>query len=273
MVEIGPDQEAQGWDAVTPAYETTFEPFARLFAEEMLARHRPQAASRVLDVGAGPGILTVQAAQCGADVLAIDFSPGMVGRLRRRLADAHVANARAEVMDGQYLKIGDATFDYAYSNFALIFFPDIERGLAEMHRVLKAGGRAAVTSWGAPERVDVLRVLMRAVRTAIPDYPPPARPPVWLRLADPDRFSESFRRAGFRNVLVESVTRNWRVPSPEWLAQNIAGFSPGLSFIFEALGPERVRRVLDVLVDQLHDEFKDGNVSLRCEALLGLGEK
>lgn len=111
-----------------------------------------------------------------------------------------------------------------------------------MHRVLKAGGRAAVTSWGAPERVDVLRVLMRAVRTAIPDYPPPARPPVWLRLADPDRFSESFRRAGFRNVLVESVTRNWRVPSPEWLAQNIAGFSPGLSFIFEALGPERVRR-------------------------------
>lgn len=139
--------------------------------------------------------------------------------------------------------------------------------------MLKAGGRAAVTSWGAPERVDVLRVLMRAVRTAIPDYPPPARPPVWLRLADPDRFSESFRRAGFRNVLVESVTRNWRVPSPEWLAQNIAGFSPGLSFIFEALGPERVRRVLDVLVSQLHDEFKDGNVSLRCEALLGLGEK
>ena len=103
MDELSPDQKHQGWDAVTVGYENTFEGFARLFAEDILSRARPGPGSRVLDVRAGPGILTLLTAQLGADVLAIDFAPGMVDRLRSRLADEAILNACAEVMDGQDL--------------------------------------------------------------------------------------------------------------------------------------------------------------------------
>ena len=45
----------------------------------------------------------------GADVLASDFSPNMVERLQHRLRDAGISNARAEVMDGQDLKLADGS--------------------------------------------------------------------------------------------------------------------------------------------------------------------
>lgn len=273
MSERGPDQKPQGWDAVTHGYEQTFEPFARLFAEEALGRARVGPSDYVLDVGAGPGALTLLAARTGARVLAIDFAPSMVERLRRRLADGGLTNARAEVMDGQALDLAEGSFDAAFSNFAVIFFPDLERGLAEMHRVLKSGGRVAVTAWGAPERMGVLRVLMRAVRVAIPDAPPPPQSPV-LRLTDPDVFAGHLRGAGFRKIEVETLARDWVVPSPEWLAENLAkGFSPGLSFIFDRLGPEGTQRVLDILVAQLREEFGERGIRLSCEAHIGFGDK
>jgi ubiquinone/menaquinone biosynthesis C-methylase UbiE len=275
MTELGPDQRPPDWDAVSAGYERTFDPFARLFALEALRLTGVGPGARVLDVGAGTGALSLPAAQGGAEVLAVDFSPAMVGRLRQRLAYEGLAGrARAEVMDRQALALPDGSFDAALSNFALIFFPDLARGPGEMLRVLRPGGRAAVTAWGAPERMGVVRVLMRAVRTAVPDLPPPAKLPAWQRLSDPAVFAEQLRRTGFREVRVQTLARDWEVPSPEWLAENLAaGFSPGLVYIFEGLGPERTRRALDALVAQLREEFGGGGVRLSCEAHVGLGTR
>jgi ubiquinone/menaquinone biosynthesis C-methylase UbiE len=273
MSDLSLDQKPQGWDAVVPGYEKAFESYAGLFAQEMLAQVKPGPGHRVIDIGAGPGILTMLAAPSGADVLSIDFSPNMVERLQRRLHDAGVGNARAEVMNGQDLKLPDGSFDIALSNFAVIFFPEIERGLSEMHRVLKSGGRIAMSAWSAPDRVMFLRALMRAVKAAVPDYAPPAKPPVWLRLSEASVLRQYIERAGFRHVRVEAVTREWRLPSAVWLAENFLGISPGLSFIFDALGPEKTRRVQEMLVQQLRDDFKDADVRLPNEALIAFAEK
>ncbi|HZD92300.1 MAG TPA: hypothetical protein VE224_19565 [Pseudolabrys sp.] len=65
----------------------------------------------------------------------------------------------------------------------------------------------------------------------------------------------------------------WRLPSATWLAENLPGISPGLSFIFDALGPEKTRHVQAMLVRQLHDDFKDGDVRLSNEGLITFAEK
>jgi hypothetical protein len=75
------------------------------------------------------------------------------------------------------------------------------------------------------------------------------------------------------HIRIEAVAREWRLPSATWLAENLTGVSPGLSFIFDALGPEKTRQVQEALVQQLHDDFKDGDVRLPNEALIAFADK
>jgi hypothetical protein len=64
-----------------------------------------------------------------------------------------------------------------------------------------------------------------------------------LRLSEASLFRQYLERASFRHVRIEAVTREWRLPSAAWLADNFPGISPGLTFIFDALGPEKTRHV------------------------------
>jgi ubiquinone/menaquinone biosynthesis C-methylase UbiE len=93
----------------------------------------------------GTGALALAAARTGAQVLATDFSPGMVACV----AAAGLPNVEARVMDGQALDLPDARFDAAFSIFGVIMFPDWRKGLAEMRRVTKPGGYGAVVLAGA----------------------------------------------------------------------------------------------------------------------------
>lgn len=213
----------------------------------MLAQVRLAPEHRVIDIGAGPGILTMLAAPSGADVLSIDFSPIWSNDSSAGCA-MRASEMRARKSWMGRLKLPGSSFDVALSNFAVIFFPDIERGLAEMHRILRPGGRIAVSTWSVPDRVMFLRALLRAVRAAVPDYVAPEKPPVWLRLSEASVLRQYLERASFRHVCIEAVTREWRLPSAAWLAENFLGISPGLSFIFDALGPENTRRVQEMLL-------------------------
>jgi len=98
----------------------------------------------VLDVAAGTGSFSMPAARAGVDVLATDFAPGMIERLRQRIQQEGLTNIRAEVMDGQALDVPDACYDASASIVGVIFFPDIARGIAELKRVLRSGGRFAI---------------------------------------------------------------------------------------------------------------------------------
>ena len=76
----------------------------------------------------------------GAEVVAIDVSSRLVEVARERGVDAQVA-------DVQQLPFGDAEFDAAVANWVLYFVPDLNRGIAELARVLRPGGRlVAVTN-------------------------------------------------------------------------------------------------------------------------------
>lgn len=99
------------------------------------------APTRILEVGCGWGELAVWLARdTGADVVAIDLSPRMVELARQRGVDAQVA-------DVQSLPFEDGSFDVAVAAWMLYHVPDLDRGIAELARVLRPGGRlVAVTN-------------------------------------------------------------------------------------------------------------------------------
>jgi SAM-dependent methyltransferase len=74
----------------------------------------------------------------------------MVERARARFGNA--PNASVSVEDGQALSFADGSFDAVLCSLGPMFFPDPARGLTEFCRVLRPGGRAAVSVPAAPDR-------------------------------------------------------------------------------------------------------------------------
>jgi len=99
---------------------------------------------RILDAGCGTGALSLEAAQRGAEVVAIDVSPTLVGLARERLAD-HPAAARIDFRVGCMLDTSLGRFDHVVAMDSLIHYatPDIVRALAELS--LRADGSMVFT--------------------------------------------------------------------------------------------------------------------------------
>ena len=90
---------------------------------------------RILEVGCGWGELAEWVGRdTGAEVVAVDLSPRMIELANERGVEASVADVQA-------LPFGNGEFDVAIAAWMLYHVPDLDRGLAELARVLRPGGR------------------------------------------------------------------------------------------------------------------------------------
>lgn len=158
--------------------------------------------TRMLDVAAGPGHLTREAAKRGAHTIGTDISPAMIAIARSLHPGIEFREASADA-----LPFADASFDAVVCAFGMGHFPDAERVIAEFVRVLASGGIAALSWWGdfSQNRINGIfhetigRLGISAVGT-LPQGPP------MDRFSDHDRFAAFLSSAGLRDVDVH-VTR------------------------------------------------------------------
>ncbi len=103
--------------------------------------------AKVLDVATGTGDLAIEAAARGCEVVGSDFSEGMLARARVK-----APGIRFEQGDALALPYDDGAFDAATVGFGARNFADLERGLSEMARVVRPGGRVVVLEITTPTR-------------------------------------------------------------------------------------------------------------------------
>jgi demethylmenaquinone methyltransferase / 2-methoxy-6-polyprenyl-1,4-benzoquinol methylase len=103
-----------------------------------------------LDVATGTGDLALALAARGCEVVGADFSDGMLERARAKAAGR--PSVRFEHADALALPYDDASFDAATVGFGARNFGDLERGLAEMVRVVRPGGRVVILEITTPTR-------------------------------------------------------------------------------------------------------------------------
>jgi SAM-dependent methyltransferase len=139
-----------GLEGRRAAYRFAEGPDPREIAFAAVAEARPQ---RVLEVGCGPGELAARIQdELECEVVAVDLSPRMAELAQRRGVDARVG-------DVQRLPFADGEFDVALAAWMLYHVPDLERGLAELHRVLRPGGRLVAVTNGLGHMRELAELL------------------------------------------------------------------------------------------------------------------
>jgi ubiquinone/menaquinone biosynthesis C-methylase UbiE len=137
------------WDAIATGHDRTNTPSQMWLGNEGLRRAGLRPGMRFLDVAAGSGALSIPAARLGARVLATDLSPAMLALLEQRAREEELS-IETQDMDGNALELEDAGFDMAGSQFGVMLFPDMPKGIAEMARVVKPGGRVLMSVSSTP---------------------------------------------------------------------------------------------------------------------------
>jgi ubiquinone/menaquinone biosynthesis C-methylase UbiE len=197
--------EHASWQRVAADYGHTFAAATRGFIEPLLDSARAGAQTRVIDVCCGPGLVARAAVARGARATGVDFSSAMLAVARNAQPGVEFSQGDAEA-----LPYADEGFDAAVSNFGVHHVPRPTAALAEMHRVLTPGGRAAFTVWPRPDVNVPWRLLFDAIRQHgalnAAKTPPPSG-----SINSEDNCRTALADAGFHDVDARLFQREWIV--------------------------------------------------------------
>ncbi len=195
----------------------------------------------VLDVASGTGIAAAAAAQAvgpSGRVTASDISPAMIAQARQRLTG--LTNVAFSVDDAQAMRFQNEAFDAVICNMGVMYLPEPPRGLAEMRRVLRRGGRLAVSVNTAPTTALVSRILPIIDRHA----------PKLNDRSGPNSFDgsephmrELLAAAGFADVETVTESRDLTFASFDAYFNGIEAGAGNVGQEYVAL-PDHVRRVV-----------------------------
>jgi ubiquinone/menaquinone biosynthesis C-methylase UbiE len=222
-------QLAKDWDRhvrETEALART--PGFRGMRDRIVARARPRPGDRVVDVGAGTGLLALGLAPNVRDVRAIDISPEMTSYLRRRAADLGLENVEPTTATAIDLPLADQSATVVVSNYVYHHLSDADkqRGLDEAFRILRPGGRIVIGDMMfrpglADERsrrvigakikaflkkgpAGVIRLIKNVLRFVTGN---------WEQPADPEWWRDAMSRAGFDEIELTALAHEGGIVS------------------------------------------------------------
>jgi SAM-dependent methyltransferase len=174
------------------------------------------------------------AAVYGCEVTGFDASPALLAVARERLPQSQFVQG-----DLEQLPFPDAHFDAALAANSVIFTEDIRQAIRELRRVVRPGGRVAITSWGKPEQCE-MRDVFAVVASALPQRPAGGGPFAWS--AD-GALANLLREVGLTGIAEGGSQCDFHYPNFQafWRAQTSAGnYQPAL----QAAGPDRLRQIV-----------------------------
>lgn len=230
------EETQAAWNKVAAGYDEFVTPTNLHLAAAALRRADLRPGMRLLDVAAGSGAVSLSAARFGANVTAVDISPVMIERLRAR-AHEEGLHLKAHVMDGHALEFNDHTFDMAASEFGVMLFPDLPRGLCEMVRVTRPGGRVVVVALGSPAKLEFFNFFIRAIQAAVPGFtgPPMDPPPLPFQLQDPEKLRREMTNAGLKDVRIEETSEELKYSSGKHFWDWVTNSNPVAGTILDQL--------------------------------------
>jgi ubiquinone/menaquinone biosynthesis C-methylase UbiE len=198
--------------------------------------------ARVLDVACGTGASAIPAAlAAGASgqVVGVDLAERMLDLARAKAEALGLRNIEFRQADMTSLGYPDASFDAVVCVFGIFFVPDMEGLTAELWRMVRPGGKLAITTWGPGFLAPTYSVWKEEVRRRRPDLDSAFNP--WDRITAPETVRKLFSGAGIHDVRVVPEEGRQPIDTPEDFWTMALG--TGLRWTIEQLGPETAREV------------------------------
>jgi SAM-dependent methyltransferase len=215
-------------------------------SERLVELLEPRLGHTIVDLAAGPGDTGFLAARLiapGGRLVTTDIAPEMLDAARRRAAELGLEGVEFRIEDAAALSFDDATVDGILCRWGLMLVPDMEAAAAEIRRVLRPGGRAALAVWGSPDDNDWMTAPGRsALELGLVEPSDPAAPGPF-RLSADGALAAVLGSAGLAVEAAEDVPLVWRSPSlGEWwdVARDTSRM---LSTLLERLSPEEAQAV------------------------------
>lgn len=229
----------------------------------------------VLDLASGtgePALSLAQAVGPQGRVVATDLVPQMLEAARQNAAAQGLDNMEFRMADAESLPFPDGEFDRVTCRFGIMFFPDIPKAMAEVHRVLKPGGRVCFAVFGSLEENPIFLVSLGSFlkRVKMPPLPPDA--PHIFRFADETKLANALSSAGFRDVSTnkQRVTFPWPGPAEEcWEATR--DLAAPFKKLIEAIPPEQAGEVIREILNGVR-RFQVGDlINLPATVIIAVG--
>lgn len=267
------------WQAAAEAWfrwSSTLHDWLGNATDKMLEMGNITSGQRVLDIAAGAGEQSITVAEKigpSGYVLATDISPKILEYARQMADKAGLKNIETKVMDGENLTLEDETFDAIISRVGLIYFPDQQKALKEMRRVLKKGGKIAAIVYSTPEKNKFFSIPVSIIRNRAQLPPPLPGQPGPFSLGTPGVIEKAFEDAGFKNVRSKLVDSPLRLPSATECVRFEKESFGALHQMMSSLSEAEKESVWKEIENELQ-KFETVNGFIGpCEMVVAVGEK
>ena len=263
-----------GSDAVARAYDEVIVPYLfHPWTSRLVAEHGPWDGRRVLDVATGTGIVAQFVGErVGPEgqVVGADINPQMLAAAQRRCADLIPAVELVE-SPAYPLDVGDELFDVVVCQQGLQFFPERGPAAREMHRVLRDGGKAVVSTWEPVSECRGVGIICDALEDiGEPDIGDTMRVP--FDHMPQDELVAHFESAGFAGVELEQQTLDLILDGGPEKAVELAYATPiGPQLV--ALSKEQQGRFKRTLIERVAQQSNGATMMGRMVSNVLIAEK
>jgi len=251
------------FNTVSPDYDSGPGCFAH-FGRRLVEIANINAGAHVLDIASGRGAVLFPAAErvgAGGEVVGIDLAEAMAHATSEEAASRGL-KARVNVMDAEELTFPDESFDCVTCGFGIMFFPDQDRGLAQMRRVLKPGGCLAISTWRVDQGAE-LRPVLESMGI------PTSSSPGWI--TERDILEALIRRNGFTGISVKIDSMDFRYADAEEIWQQRRG--TGMRRILDTLNAAQKKHALSLLTERMKARHRHDGYYLGASALLAVANR
>ncbi len=242
LTEPAKIKAAETYNAAADHFDDSPLAFWDRYGQRTIHRLNLRQGASILDVACGSGASALPAAEAVGStghVTAVDLAERLLRMGHTKAAALGLTNIHFLPGDMTDLGYPDENFDAVVCVFGVFFVPDMEALVKELWRMVRRGGKLAVTTWGPRIFAPVYDIWREAVKAERADLYTAFNP--WDRITEVQTVESLFHNAGINNVMVaaEDGRQALRIPEDWWTV----ALGSGLRWTIDQMGSEAASKV------------------------------